>query len=396
LVGILYSLVTAGFDTDFVLLNQRVVKLFMDDKKYWVGFNLIKGIGAVRMQALINHFEDLESAWKAAPIDLAEAGLSLKLIERIAQAREQVDLEKVWARIESQGIKILTWKDEAYPGRLKEIEQPPPVLYIRGDYLPDDLYAVAIVGTRRVTPYGRQITEELSAYLASNGITVISGLARGVDALAHQTALKAGGRTIGVLGSGVDKIYPPEHRQLAEQMMKSGGIVSDYAPGTPPDASNFPPRNRIISGLSLAVVVIEAGETSGALITAEFAAEQGREIFAVPGSILAPQSKGTNKLIQKGALPLLSVNDLMQALNLTRMGEHKAARKIIPTDETEARLMNVLGVEPLHVDEIRNQAELPIEKVSAALALMELKGMVRQVGGMNYVAVREEESDYLV
>jgi DNA processing protein len=320
----------------------------------------------------------------------------LKLIERIAQAREQVDLEKVWARIESQGIKILTWKDEAYPGRLKEIEQPPPVLYIRGDYLPDDLYAVAIVGTRRVTPYGRQITEELSAYLASNGITVISGLARGVDALAHQTALKAGGRTIGVLGSGVDKIYPPEHRQLAEQMMKSGGIVSDYAPGTPPDASNFPPRNRIISGLSLAVVVIEAGETSGALITAEFAAEQGREIFAVPGSILAPQSKGTNKLIQKGALPLLSVNDLMQALNLTRMGEHKAARKIIPTDETEARLMNVLGVEPLHVDEIRNQAELPIEKVSAALALMELKGMVRQVGGMNYVAVREEESDYLV
>jgi DNA processing protein len=368
----------------------------MDDRKYWVGFNLIKGIGAVRMQALINHFDDLESAWKAAPADLAAAGLSLKLIERIVQAREQVDLEKVWARIESQGIKILTWKDEAYPGRLKEIEQPPPVLYVRGDYLPDDLFAVAIVGTRRVTPYGRQITEELSSYLASNGITVVSGLARGVDAIAHQTALKAGGRTIGVLGSGVDKIYPPEHRQLAERMMESGAIVSDYAPGTPPDASNFPPRNRIISGLSLAVVVIEAGETSGALITAEFAAEQGREIFAVPGSILAPQSKGTNKLIQKGALPLLSVNDLMQALNLTRMGEHKAARKIIPADETEARLMNVLSTEPLHVDEIRNQTELPIEKVSAALALMELKGMVRQVGGMNYVAVHEEESDYLV
>jgi DNA processing protein len=368
----------------------------MDDKKYWVGFNLIKGIGAVRMQALINHFDDLESAWKAAPIHLAEAGLSLKLIERIVQAREQVDLEKVWARIESQGIKILTWKDEAYPQRLKEIEQPPPVLYVRGEYLPDDLYAVAIVGTRRVTPYGRQITEELTSYLASNGITVVSGLARGVDAIAHQTALKAGGRTLAVLGSGVDKIYPPEHRQLAQQMMGQGSIVSDYAPGTPPDASNFPPRNRIISGLSLAVVVVEAGETSGALITAEFAAEQGREIFAVPGSILAPQSKGTNKLIQKGALPLLSINDLMQALNLTRMGEHKAARKIIPADETERRVMSILSAEPLHVDEIRNQTELPIEKVSATLALMELKGMVRQVGGMNYVAVREEESDYLV
>jgi len=366
----------------------------MDDKRYWIGFNLIKGIGAVRMQALIQHFGDLEVAWKAAPADLAEAGLGAKVIERVLQAREEVDLGKLWEKIESQGIKILTWQDEAYPGRLKEIDQPPPVLYIRGEYLPDDLFAVAIVGTRRVTAYGRQITEEISSFLAANGITVISGLARGVDAIAHQSTLKAGGRTIAVLGCGVDKIYPPEHRGLAEQMMERGAIISDYALGTPPDASNFPPRNRIISGLSLAVVVVEAGETSGALITAEFAAEQGREVFAVPGSILAPQSKGTNKLIQKGALPLLSMDDLMQALDLTRVGEQKAARKVIPADETEARLMNVLGSEPLHVDEIRNQAELPIEKVSATLALMELKGMVRQVGGMNYVAVREEQSDY--
>jgi DNA processing protein len=366
----------------------------MVDKRYWIGFNLIKGLGAVRMQALMRHFDDLEAAWKAAPIELARAGLGRKVIERILQARQNVDLEKLWTKIEAQGIKILTWEDDAYPQRLKEVDQPPPVLYMRGDYLPDDLFAVAIVGTRRVTPYGRQITEELAAYLAAHGITVISGLARGVDAIAHQTAWKAGGRTIGVLGSGVDKIYPPEHRGLAEKMMGSGAILSDYAPGTPPDASNFPPRNRIISGLSLAVVVIEAGETSGALITAEFAAEQGREVFAVPGSILAPQSKGTNKLIQNGALPLLSVNDLMQALDLTRMGEQKAARRVIPADETEARLMNLLSEEPLHVDEIRNQTELPIEKVSATLALMELKGMVRQVGGMNYVAVREVQSDY--
>ena len=366
----------------------------MNDKRYWIGFNLIKGIGAVRMQALVQHFGDLEDAWKAQPADLAQAGLGLKVIERIVQAREQVDLEKVWKKIESQNIHILTWEDEAYPQRLKEIDQPPPVLYLRGDYLPDDLFAVAIVGTRRATPYGRQITEELASFLAAHGITVVSGLARGIDAIAHQTALKAGGRTIGVLGSGVDKIYPPEHRALADKMIESGAIISDYAPGTPPDATNFPPRNRIISGLSLAVVVIEAGETSGALITAEFAAEQGREIFAVPGSTLAPQSNGTNKLIQNGALPLLSVNDLMQALDLTRMGDHKAARKIIPADETEARLMSVLSLEPLHVDEIRNQTELPIEKVSATLALMELKGMVRQVGGMNYVAVREVQSDY--
>ena len=292
----------------------------MDDKKYWVGFNFIKGIGAVRMQGLVAYFGDLESAWGADPTALAESGLGAKVVERVLAARQNVNLDQVWAKIEAQGIKILTWQDEAYPSRLKEIDQPPPVLYIRGEYLPDDLFAVAIVGTRRVTPYGRQVTEELASFLASNGITVVSGLARGVDVIAHQTALKAGGRTIGILGSGVDKIYPPEHLKLAEQMMERGAIISDYAPGTPPDASNFPPRNRIISGLSLAVVVIEAGETSGALITAEFAAEQGREVFAVPGSILAPQSKGTNKLIQNGAQPLLSVNDIMQALDFTRIG----------------------------------------------------------------------------
>lgn len=368
----------------------------MPDKRYWIGFTLIKGIGAVRLQALINHFGDLEAAWNAAPAELAQAGLGAKLVERILQARSGVDLERITEGIEKQGIQVLTWEDEAYPARLKEIDQPPPVLYIRGEYLPDDLFAVAIVGTRRVTPYGRQVTEELAAYLGANGLTVVSGLARGVDALAHSAALQAGGRTLAVLGSGVDRIYPPEHRALAEKIMERGAILSDYAPGTAPDASNFPPRNRIISGLSLAVVVVEAGETSGALITAEFAAGQGREVFAVPGNILAPQSKGTNRLIQQGALPLLTPQDLMQALNLTRIGEHKAMRKIIPGDAVEAQLLNALSDQPSHVDEIRNQTGLPIEKVSATLALMELKGMVRQVGGMNYVAVRESQEGYSV
>lgn len=366
----------------------------MNDKKYWIGFNLIKGIGAVRLQGLIAYFGDLESAWAADPAELAEAGLGAKVIERILAARETIHLDQVWEKIESQGIKILTWGDEAYPARLKEIDQPPPVLYIRGEYLPDDLFAVAVVGTRKITPYGRQVTEEIASFLAGSGITVISGLARGVDAVAHHAALKAGGRTIGVLGSGVDKIYPPEHRALAEQMIARGALISDYAVGTPPDASNFPPRNRIISGLSLAVVVVEAAETSGALITAEFAAAQGREVFAVPGSIFAPQSKGTNRLIQKGAQLLLTPADLMQALDLTRIGAQKTARKLLPADDVEARVLEVLAGEPLHVDEIRNQADLPIEKISAALALMELKGMVRQVGGMNYVAVREAQADY--
>ena len=368
----------------------------MDDKRYWIGFTLVKGIGAVRFQRLLEHFGDAETAWRAAPVDLARAGLGSKMIERLVALREKVDLSRIWEQIQAKGIQILTWMDEAYPQRLKEIEQPPPVLYLRGELTPEDTWAVAIVGTRRITPYGRQVTEQIASFLAANGITVVSGLARGVDALAHSASLKAGGRTLAVLGSGVDKIYPPENRALAEKIFEHGAVLSDYAPGTPPESSNFPPRNRIISGLSMAVVVIEAGETSGALITAEFAAEQGREIFAVPGNILAPQSKGTNKLIQQGAIPLLNASDIMQTLNLTRVGQHKAARKALPADEVEAKLLDTMGEEPLHIDEIRNQTGLPVEKVSATLVMMELKGMVRQVGNMHYVAVREVQSDYTV
>jgi len=366
----------------------------MDDKLYWIGFTLVKGIGAVRFQRLLERFGSGESAWHAAPVDLAGAGLSRKMIERLVALRQKVDLPQLWDQIHAKDIKVLTWLDEAYPQRLKEIEQPPPVLYLRGDLSPEDTWSVAIVGTRRVTPYGRQVTEEIASFLAANGVTVVSGLARGVDAIAHSAALKAGGRTLAVLGSGVDKIYPPENRGMADQIREHGAILSDYAPGTPPESSNFPPRNRIISGLSMAVIVVEAGETSGALITAEFAAEQGREVFAVPGNILAPQSKGTNKLIQRGAHPFLGVNDIMEALNLTRVGQQKAARKVLPSDEVEAKLLEAVGEEPLHVDEIRNKTGLPVEKVSAGLVMMELKGMVRQVGNMHYV--REVQSDYTV
>ena len=368
----------------------------MNDKRYWVGFNLVKGIGAVRLQALLDHFGDLSLAWQA-PVDaLQAAGLSSKLAERIAQVRVDANLNRCMEQFEAQGISILTWEDELYPVRLKEIDQPPPVLYVRGELTREDAWAIAIVGTRRVSAYGRQVTEELASFLAANGVTVVSGLARGVDAIAHLSTLKAGGRTIAVLGCGVDRIYPPEHAQLAGRMIASGAIVSDYAPGTPPDASNFPPRNRIISGLSMAVVVVEAGETSGALITAQFAADQGREVFAVPGNILAPQSKGTNRLIAQGARPMLSVRDLLDVLNLTKVTEQRTVRNVLPGDEIETKLMSILTHEPMHMDEIRSQTGLPIERVSATLVMLELKGLVRQVGGMNYVAVREEQAEYRV
>ena len=366
----------------------------MNDIRYWVGFNLVKGIGAVRLQGLRDHFGDLALAWQS-PVDaLQSAGLSPKLAGRVAQMRASVDLDKVLGRMKAQGIGILTWDDDLYPKRLKEIDQPPPVLYVRGVLTTEDSWAVAVVGTRRVSAYGRQVTEEVASFLATNGVTVISGLARGVDAIAHQSALKAGGRTIAVLGCGVDRIYPPDNSQLAERIMVCGALLSDYPPGTPPDAANFPPRNRIISGLSMATLIVEAGETSGALITAQFAVDQGREVFAVPGNIFAPQSKGTNRLIAQGAHPMLSVRDLLDVLNLTRVSEQRLVRKVLPSDETESKLMSVLTHEPMHVDEIRNQTGLPIERVSATLVMMELKGMVRQVGGMNYVAIREEQAEY--
>jgi DNA processing protein len=364
--------------------------------KYWIGFNLVRGIGSARMRLLLDFFGDIAIAWQAPGEALREAGLSPKITAALVQLRRDVDLDQVWERIQKLGITVLTWEDEAYPRMLKEIDQPPPVLYFKGSITPADDWAVAIVGTRRVTPYGRQVTEEVALNLAQHGITIISGLARGVDAIAHQAALDAGGRTIAILGSGVDCIYPPENRRLAEAVIAQGAVASDYAPGTQPDAANFPPRNRIISGLSRAVIVVEAGETSGALITASFAVDQGRDVFAVPGSIFAPQSKGTNRLIQQGAQPLLAPQAILEALDMVQVNEQREARTVLPADATEARLYAILGREPLHVDEIRLQAELPIEKVSAALAMMELKGLVRQVGGMQYVALRDQQEDYHV
>jgi DNA processing protein len=279
---------------------------------------------------------------------------------------------------------------------LREIPQSPPVLYLRGELKTEDEWAVAVVGTRRITAYGRQVAERIAAKMAQAGVTVVSGLARGVDGVAHKAALEAGGRTLAVMGCGLDQMYPPEHRALAEKITTAGALISDYPPGTRPEASNFPPRNRIISGMSMATVVVEAGKRSGALITAEFAAEQGREVFAVPGNVFSPQSRGANRLLQDGARILLDPQEILEVLDLTRITEHSEARTVLPTNATEAQLFDVLSHEPMHVDEIRNRTQLNIELVTSTLALMELKGMVRQVGGMRYTAVKEIGAEYEV
>ncbi len=368
----------------------------MDKKLYWIGFNLVRGIGPVRLQALLDYFGSIEAAWNAHVTDFQSAGLNQKTIESILQVRNGQDLNAYYEKISSEGIQVLSWDDESYPARLKNIPHPPPVLYIRGDLQVEDHWSVAIVGTRRVTSYGRQVTEQVAAYLARQGITVISGLARGVDGTAHHTALQNGGRTIAVLGCGVDQIYPPEHRQLAEKILGNGAIISDYPPGTPPDAVNFPPRNRLISGLSAAVVVVEAGETSGALITATFAAEQGKDVFAVPGGIYSPQSKGTNRLIQQGASPLLDPADILDMMDIHHVEQYKQASLMLPADEVESTLLKIIQLEPMQIDEIKAQSGLAIEKISAGLTMLELKGMVRQVNGSAYQAVMEDKANYQI
>lgn len=360
------------------------------ERAYWIAFNHVKGIGSVRFRKLLTHFSNLSTAWQASKYDLIQAGLTDKAAQSVITLRQSFNPDHILGILEKKKIKTLIWEDTGYPLYLKEISQPPPVLYYKGEFKECDNLAVAIVGTRNVTPYGRQLTEDTSAYLAGNGVTIVSGLARGVDAIAHEGALKVGGRTIAVFGSGVDVIYPPEHRKLAERIIENGAIMSDYAPGTKPDAVNFPPRNRIISGLSRGTVVIEAGERSGALITAKFSLEQGREVFAVPGSVLAPMSKGTNNLLFAGATPMTNPKVVLESLNLPSRPQKKEGISETPQLEPlERRILIALNEGEIHIDELCEKLDLPIEKLSVALTMMELKSLVERSGGMEYRSVKD-------
>ncbi|MCA9949609.1 MAG: DNA-processing protein DprA [Anaerolineales bacterium] len=367
----------------------------MSDLKYWLGFNLVKGIGTAKVQALLGAFGSLEAAWQANELQLKKLGFDQRAIKSFLETRPTLDLDKAMAAVEAAGITLLTWDSDDYPAYLREVDGAPPLLYLDGRLADIDRWAVAVVGTRRLTQYGRQVTRELVAGLVRNGVTIISGLARGIDAVAHQTALDAGGRTIAVLGSGLDCIYPSENRQLAERISDGrGAVISEYSLGVKPEAKNFPPRNRIISGLSLGVIVVEAGERSGALITSRFALEQGRDVFAVPGNINWPASKGPNRLIQQGAKLVTCVEDVLDELNLAMVLEKTAVQKILPDTPEEAALLAHLSQQPVHIDDLSRAAGLPSGQVSSTLTLMELKGMVQQVGGLNYVVMREPDPEY--
>ena len=366
------------------------------DIKYWVGFNIIPGIGRVKLAQLENYFGKLEDAWEASSADLKHAGLDSSSIHAITSWRPKLSLEAEMEKLDRYGVKVLTWHDSDYPSRLKEIYDYPPILYVRGSLLPEDEWCLAVVGTRRATVYGRQVTEEIVADLARSKITIVSGLARGIDSVAHHSALEAGGRTIAVFACGLDIVYPSENANLARRIIQQGALISEYPLGTRPRADNFPRRNRIMSGLSLGVLVTEAGKTSGAMITAHLALEQNREVFAIPGSILSPASSGTNHLIQEGAKLVSDYSDILEELNLTAVAHQMEIREVVPASDTEALLLKQLTAEPTHIDEVCRNSGLPVSVVSSTLTMMELKGLVKQVGTMNYVLAREAREEYRV
>ncbi len=357
------------------------------ENKYWACFHRVPYVGPTRIDRLLHRFGTLERAWSASPREL-RAVLDERAVEHLLQTRAKLDPDTEMARFEQKGISVVSRVDPRYPRLLAEVPAPPTVLYVRGELTAADDKAVAIVGTRRSTTYGQDVAVRLATDLARAGVTIVSGLARGIDAAAHHAALRAGGRTIAVLGSGPDVIYPPEHRRLAEQIMTSGAVLSDYAPGQKPDAKNFPARNRIISGLSLGVIIAEAPSRSGALITADFAADQSREVFVVPGSIFSTAGIGGLRLLRDGARPIASADDVLEDLRLTSTAQPAVAQMALPFDnDQERRLHALLTGDGQHIDDLAAAINLPIGAVSALLLTMELKGLARNSGAQHYTRV---------
>jgi DNA processing protein len=357
----------------------------MDERAFWLGFHLIPSVGSARIARLIDSFGSLKNAWSADEETLVGSGMNRRAARVLVTKRADINPEHEMEKVATSGASFLTLADDRYPRLLREIPSPPPVIYVKGELLPDDETAIGVVGTRRATQYGREMTRRLSSGLASAGVVIVSGLARGVDGIAHAAAIAAGGRTVAVLGCGVDQLYPPEHRKLSEQVIEQGALVSEFPIGTRPEARNFPIRNRLISGLSLGVLVVEAPRKSGALITSTFAADQGRTVFAVPGSAMSAASEGTLQLLRDGAALAASVDDILAELNLDRRHAAIENRKLLPDASGDERnVLQALESEPKHIDEIAIDTGINISQLSAMLLQMQLKGLVRETGGQHY------------
>ncbi len=358
------------------------------DLPYWIAFSRVPTVGRVRIGLLEERFGSLKAAWEASGSELGASGLTSSVVSAIEQVRRVVEPEREFEQVRNADVSVLTWHDAGYPRLFRNIDDPPPILFVKGTLQPDNEARVTVVGTRNPTVYGKEVTRQLAGDLAESGITVVSGLARGIDGIAHDAALRGGGRTIAVIGSGLDVIYPPEHRSLFERILESGAVISEYPLGSKPEARHFPRRNRLLSGLAMGVLVVEAPRDSGARSTVEFALEQNREVLCVPGSIHSPASELTNWLIQQGAKLVMRVEDVLEELHIGAAPRQQPLPDFSPNTDEEARLLEALTHEPQHIDELSRSTGIPVTQASSTLAVMEIKGSVLQVGRMNYIRAR--------
>ena len=358
----------------------------------WLALGRIRGVGGVSFKKITARFADPAAVFRASAAELAEIeGLHRELIHSIANFNDWAEIDKEIQRARAAGIKMIPFSDAAYPASLRAIADPPPLLYVKGELRDNDSRAIAIVGSRSASDYGRRIARDLARGLASFGFTVVSGMARGIDGMAHESALQAGGRTLAVLGSGIDRAYPPEHEMLYRRISENGAVISELPMGARPIAFNFPARNRLISGLSLGVVVVEATEKSGSLITASLAAEQGREVFAVPGEAGASRSRGSHRLIRQGAKLVETVEDIIEEIapQLSRRGDAApASARSLPENSGPAarQIFALLKETSLQVDQVIEQSGLPAPQVLQVLLDLELQGFVCQTPGKIYRA----------
>lgn len=371
----------------------------MTDLEYLIVLNSIPDIGFIRFSNLIKRFGNIKNIFTATQAELEEVeNIGPKISSEILKCEKEEILKRGSKLIDKYGVKVISYFDKEYPENLKQIYDPPIILYVKRNILLEDKFAIAIVGSRNASRYGIATAERLGYELASRGVTIVSGLARGIDAAGHRGALKAKGRTIAVLGSGLAEVYPPEHKELSDEIAKNGAVVSEFPMEVAPLKDNFPRRNRIISGLSLGVVVVEAAKNSGALITADFALEQGRELYAVPGQARAVTSYGTNMLIRQGAKLVETADDMLDELKDVIKGqlglkvnvERKDDLDVLKTatrnlDESEHKVLKAVKDEPTFIDEIVDVSDLSASEILGCLTKLELKGLIEQLPGKTYI-----------
>jgi len=357
--------------------------------KYLNALNKINGLGPQKMRRLMSHFNSPEEIWNASREALVKSEIPEALVSKIISERQEINPDQEWEKMEKENVQMLIETDPEFPQRLKEIPTAPYIIYIKGEI---DLNApmISIVGSRKFTPYGSQIAHAFAKDLTHAGITVVSGMALGIDAIAHQGALDARGKTIAVLGNSLDdkNIHPRNNFNLSREIIQQGALLSEYPIETSAgNIGNFPARNRIIAGLSLGTLAIEAGEKSGTLITANLALEFNREVFAVPGSIFSPQSIGTHSLLKRGAKLITSIQDILEEFDLN-IGHLPAVEKQkIPASEEEKIILKLLSPTPTHIDNLGKLSKLGTSVVASTLILMELKGWAKNIGGQNYISL---------